>query len=229
MRKKYRNTLFRILQESRYGIDGFQVEEDEIHSLPSLIINFKDTPFKFIIRNNQDDFDLFDYQYTKYNPKFDFTPLYPENEYGSFEIITQALTYWLNNDVMEYFEDKNEPDLWEEYKNGNKSMDINGIDFNDKSDFNSEEKQQIKLSINELKLLIAKNISMDEDERKIVHERLDYLVDASDRLNKFDWKSLSVSTLISVAVTLSLDTQKGHLLFELFKKVFSFIPLLTQH
>lgn len=82
------------------------------------------------------------------------------------------------------------------------------------------------MSINELKLLIQTNLKTTGEEQEVVAERLNYLIDASKRLNKFDWKSLAVSTLINISVALTLDTAKGHLLFELFKKVFSVVPMI---
>jgi hypothetical protein len=119
------------------------------------------------------------------------------------------------------------PTYGEEYKMGNKSFNINEIDFNDKSFFSSEEKRQVRLSLNELKLLIQTNLNTNKEEQEIVTARLDYLIEATDRLNKFDWKSLAASSLISIAIALTLDTKKGFLLFELFKKVFSLVPILT--
>jgi len=59
-----------------------------------------------------------------------------------------------------------------------------------------------------------------------IDDRLDYLTQAVDRLNKFDWKSLLISTIISISVALSFDTEKGKQLFNLFKQVFDVIPKL---
>ena len=109
----------------------------------------------------------------------------------------------------------------------NNSFKINEIDFYNRKAFNIDERKQIIMSINDLKLLINNSLNTSTEEQSLVNERLDYLIEASDRLNKFDWKSLAISTLISISITLSLDTQKEQLLFELFKKVFSLIPTLT--
>lgn len=89
-----------------------------------------------------------------------------------------------------------------------------------------KKKKQVKLALEELKLLIHGSICKNEDEKKIVNNRLDYLIEASEKQNKFDWKSIAVSTLLGIATSLSLDTEKGRLLFELFKKVFSIVPLI---
>ncbi len=82
----------------------------------------------------------------------------------------------------------------------------------------------MRLAINDLKLLIHQQFGTTEVEQEAVVARLDYLVEASKRLNKYDWKSLAINTIISITITLSLDTEKGRQLFELFKRVFRIVP-----
>jgi hypothetical protein len=83
------------------------------------------------------------------------------------------------------------------------------------------------MSINELKLLIHQNFNTSQEQQKLVDDRLNYLIDSTNRLNKFDWKSVSISTMLSIVTTLTLDVEKGRQLFVLFQKVFSIIPLLV--
>lgn len=229
MRRKYKNEIFQLLLSSKYGIERFEIkEQQEINGLLSDIIYFNNSPLYFIIRNSNDDFEAFDYQYTRYAPEFPLSDIYPQQNYISFREIIERFNKWLFQCVDAYIEDKEEPDLWQELNMGNKTLNINNIDFDNKTLFSSEEKRQIGLSLNELKLLMHKKISTSKDEQEIINNRLDYLIDASKRLNRFDWKSLALSSLVSISIALSLDTQKGHLVFELFKKVFSVMPLLTK-
>lgn len=229
MRRKYKNELFQLLLSSKFGIDTFEINENQsVESLMADIILVKDTPFYFTIRNSDDDFESFDYQFVKYVPDFSLSDIYPPQGFVNFESIINALNYWLNNTLAPYLEDQQEPDLWEEFKHGNNSLNLNEIDFDNRSSFSIEEKKQIELSLNELKLLIHTNLDTSKAEQDIINSRLDYLIEASERLNKFDWKSLALSSLISISIALSLDTQKGHLLFELFRKVFSVIPMLIK-
>lgn len=227
MRKKYKNELFQFLLSTKFGIDQFEIKEKQDYfKLESDFVVLKDTPFHFIIRNSNEDFEAFDCLYVNYAPGFPMSEILPSQDYFGFDSVLSQLKYWLESKVSAYLEDQEEPDLWEEFKNGNKTLNINNIDFDDQTIFNIDEKKQIELSLNELKLLIKNNLETTEEEQDLINARLDYLIDASKRLNKFDWKSLAISSLVSISVTLSLDTQKGHLLFELFKKVFSIIPML---
>jgi hypothetical protein len=125
-----------------------------------------------------------------------------------------------------FIEENNTIDLWEQYTKGETLLNIEQIDFGDKTNFSSDEQRQISLSINELKYLIHSKFSTDIEQQELVNERLDYLIESSKRLNRFDWKSLAINTIITISVTLSLDTQKGNELFELFKQVFRVVPTL---
>ena len=107
-------------------------------------------------------------------------------------------------------------------------MSFREIEFENQANFNLDEKAQIKLAINDLKLLIHKSLETTEEEQILVNKRLDYLIDAVNRLNKFEWKSVAISTIMSISIALTLDTTKGQLLWDLFKKVFSIIPMLIK-
>lgn len=138
-----------------------------------------------------------------------------------------GLRSWIQNHLLEYIEELEQPDLWKEFNSGTKVLNLDSIDFENKESFSIDEKAQINLSIKELTYLINSQIASSDSEMAIVMDRLNYLVEASERLNKFDWKSLAISTLISISIALSLDVEKGQLLFDLFTKVFSAVQSLT--
>jgi hypothetical protein len=229
MRRKYKNEIFHLLLSSKYGIDKFEMKEKEQLSADSLFgdkIEVKNTPLFFVIRNAKESFELFDYYFNRYAPDFPISGAFPPQGFMSFDKVKEGLKNWLDNTLNEYLTDQQEPDLWEEFKTGNKTINLNEIDFENQSSFSFEEKKQIELSLNELKFLIQTNLKTTKEEQEIVNKRLDYLIEASKRLNKFDWKGLALSTLFSISIALSLDTEQGHLLFELFKKVFAIVKSL---
>lgn len=229
MRKKYRNELFNLINEVGFNQNEFDLTENNQEKIHTTTIEYRNSPFKFIIRSHPTSFEYFEYQYTPYGPSFELTEIEPINGYIQFNKIYNEVKDWIKYTIKEYIEDENEPDLWSEFKRGNKTLNINKIDFNEKSAFSLDEKKQILMSVNELKLLIHKSFLTSYEEQNLVIERLDYLIEASERLNKFDWKSLAVSTLMSITIALSLDTQKGQILFDLFIKVFSVLPVLIQN
>ena len=226
MLKNHKNAIFNAIKTSKFNTDKFDISESVEEDHVITIIKIKDTPFKFLIGQPSDNFVEFRYQYVLFSPNYVLTNILPRDRYIDFTDVLYAFKRWLNNHINSYFEEENEIDLWTEYKSVNKILNLEKIDFEDQSYFSSGEKEQIKSAINELKLSIAKNFQLSNEEISQVNKRLDYLSDAPERLNKFDWKSLIIPTILNIATALSLNTQQGKELFELFKQVFQVIPKL---
>jgi hypothetical protein len=228
MRKKYKNQIFELIKNSDFQIDNFDVTEEEgtASKLPQTVFQYNNSPLKFIIRNASDSFEKFDYQYVPFAPRFIMTKLYPPGNWASFDSVFNVFKLWLKDHVTGYSEDETEVDLWKQFKNGNEFINIEKIDFNERSLFSSDERKQIKASINEFKLLVKSEFKTTKAQQDVIVEMLDYLVDASQRLPKFDWKGLALNILVNISIALTLDTAKGQLLFQLFKKVFNVLPEL---
>jgi hypothetical protein len=226
MRKKYSNQLFLKIKELGYEPIDFKVTEDITEELPSKILQFRDTPFYFTIRNETNSFDLFDYKYTIFAPNYPDSDYSPSSGFAYFDLVLQGFNDWIKTEVKEYLYEETEPDLWDNYNMQDKSLNFENINFEDLESFTNQEKSQILMSINELKLLIHKEIVTSDKEQLLINARLDYLIEATERLNKYDWKGLVISTLIGITTTLTLDTQKGQLLIELFKRIFNSLPKL---
>jgi hypothetical protein len=183
MLKKYKNQLFDLIKQSGLDINRFQInEEDEIVTT----ISFNDSPFGFITFNSKESFDLFQFKFTLFSPKYAMSDFYPPNNWTNFSNLLSTFSNWIENHIKDYLQEQSEPDLWDEYLNGNKTLNFETIDFGNKESFTSDELVQIKMAINELKYLIQSNLEANETEQLLINDRLDYLINASLRLNKFD-------------------------------------------
>jgi hypothetical protein len=76
--------------------------------------------------------------------------------------------------------------------------------------------------------LIINTLSPDSEQLREIHSRLEYLANAVDRLNRFDWRGLALTTVIGVATTLSADTQTGRQLWGLFVQAMKSVGHLLQ-
>jgi len=225
MRKVYKNKLFEWLRLSPFGIDNFTYNEEPIQGKPeSLRLKYKSTPFYFWFETNSNNIDLFGTSYTLYLPQFPFEQ--DRAMVQPFEMALSAFNQWLNNQVKKYLDDQATPDFWAEYLRTNAIVNIEQNDFDNRSQFTIDERAQVKLALNELKNLIQENFHTNVTQQQIVNNRLDYLEAATNRLNKFDWQSVALNTLISISIALSLDTEKGHQLFHFFAHVFAAIRTL---
>lgn len=226
MLKKYRNSLFESIQGMNKGLGNCQFQLEEKSGQIEIIV--PDTPLKFIIIDCPHSFNVFKYNHSLFAPNFPLTGEIPAqaNHYETFDKIINIIKKWLDDAVKPYIDEQDGIDMWREYKKGNKTLNIESINFDDKDSFSIDEKTQITLALSELKLLIEGKFQLSEKEMNIVNERLNYLIESKERLNKFDWKSLLINTIINITVALSLDTHKGQELFLLFKHAFAMIPQL---
>ena len=233
MKNKFKNQLFHLVNELGYSPNDFELKENinfpADSDFDSTIIVHKNSNYMFIIRENNQAFDEFDCQFTYYAPNQPLSDFYPHSDFTSFDYILDIFKEWTSTHLKKYIESSDdEPDLWENFKKRNESINFNKLEFEETSFFTEDENKQITLAINELKYLIKKNIVNTDEEQILVNNRLDYLIENTNRLNKFEWKSLLISTLISITISLTLDTEKGKLLFELLKKAFNIFPKFIQ-
>lgn len=76
--------------------------------------------------------------------------------------------------------------------------------------FSQEEKGDIRARLYEFRELVTDMIKLNENQYLQFNERLDYMSGALDRLDKVDWKGIAISTLMSAAIALNLDTSIGN-------------------
>ena len=126
----------------------------------------------------------------------------------------------MDSEITPYMEDKSATDLWEEYKNGFQYLHVDDLQINDGTYFSQDDQIRIKFAIEDLKGLIAEKFNTSEDQQQAIEAKLNYLIDALPRLSKTDWKGISWSIIASIIITLSLDTERGNQLWELFMNVF---------
>lgn len=226
MLTKYKNQLFDSIKESTFALNQFKYEEFKSDGNYISRINYIDTPFYFYTKNPSNSYKHFQYKYTTFSPGYESTDYIPNNRWVGIDSILRSFRGWLDKDISEYLAENVAIDLWTEFKNTGSSLNLNNIDFDDKDSFTVEEQKQINLALDELKLLIKDNFKTNQEQQSNVNNRLDYLIEGSKRLNKVDWKSIAISTMISISIALTLDAEQGQLLFSLFKKVINALPKL---
>lgn len=225
MLKKYRNHLYGIIQEKGLDPKLFHGEDKTIDDDRFFVIELRNSPLYFRVKDVSYSFDLFSYWYTSFDPNF------PLRIAGSSENLTKLkkdFVLWLDNHVKSYIEEQVEPDLWERIVLQEPLGAGSELVSEDINVFSDDEKVRLRMSINEFRLLVVKNFKPSSEELKVINDRLEYLSDAVDRLNKFDWRGVAIMTLIQISLILTLDSEKISLLINLFKQVFSVTLYLIQ-
>lgn len=221
MLKRYKNALLEAVQQAGLDATQFRVTEDIIHQHPSFVLHFQNTPMMFVIRNPEHDFHIFDCSFVGFSPSYSDSSYYPHEGFEDFENILPIFKDWLNHSINAYLEEMLIPDMWSQIESQKSIMNGSSIGSDDTSNFSFEEKTELRLALQEFRLLVAKNFTPSDEEMKLVSDRLEYLAEATNRLNRFDWRGLVISTLLSISTTLSLDTNSGRLLYGLFQQAFN--------
>jgi len=227
MLKKYKNGFLEIIQRNKFDPKVFEVTEDDTAAFKPFVLQVKDTPFRFVTRSSDRDFHVFDCAYTEFAPRFPLSSYMPTG-WGGIEFVYTKFEQWLNSDLKEYFNEQVTPDLWEQISSQESLIPLPLPSDQDFTNYSEEEKSQLRLALSEFRLLIAETFKPTQEQLKTIDARLNYASDALDRLNRFDWKSILISTTLAISIALSLDTARGRLLFELLKRILSNTVYLLQ-
>jgi len=144
----------------------------------------------------------------------------PWQEADNIEKVLGGFDEWLRFFVSDYIKEKQAPDLWALLDEYRPIIDDATINREDTSNFRNDEKPEIRQSIAQFRSSVVSSFDPSTDQVQFIDEKLDYLSRAVDRLNRLDWRALAVSSVISIAVNLSADTERGRLLFHLFQDAF---------
>jgi hypothetical protein len=225
--KVYKNALFSLFDPLCLDPNFFEIQ-DGIDSTdrPFTKILLKESPLQFTIRNDPESFHKFDWDFTIFDPGYHLRPAIISNYVDSKKLVV-AFADWLNNHVIPYINEHKDIDLWEQIEPQKQFLNGRKISEDDVQPFSEEEKIKVQNSINKFRVLLLREFNPTKEKIDIIDNHLDYLTEAVDRLNKIDWRSIAITTLITITIALTLDTEQGKIVFGLFQQAFSyFIQLL---
>lgn len=143
----------------------------------------------------------------------------PRDNWWNLSRILDQFDTWLDRHVKRAVADLAQPDLWSSAESVPRVFE-QVPSTRAENQFTASERDQIRLSVAQFRVRIVQDFSPDGVQIISIDRRLEYLAAAVDRLNRFDWTALAVSTVIGVATTLSLDTATGRELWNMFRDVF---------
>ncbi len=227
MLKRYKNRLVEVVRECGFDPLVFEWKTERLGDLENNVIRPADSPIAFTIVTDKRDWNRFSYNFKKYeaNYPWEWTTLSVNHNFANIE---RAFTNWLSKHVQEYLKELTLPDLWQQMETQKSFISGTAMHKDEITPFSENERKLLRTSVKEFRLLVEKTFQPSQDELEIINNRLDYLTKAVDRLNRFDWKSVAIQTIISISIALSLNTEKGRTLFNLFKQAFSEILHLLQ-
>ena len=129
-------------------------------------------------------------------------PAWPYEVY-SWPPVMERVGGWLN-DVKR---DLETPDLWSELR---RERDLLGGALDEtveNTPFTSEEQAQIEAKLEEMKAYVRQAYELTDEQSRAIEARLDYLVHASRRLGRIDWRNALVGAFLGAVVQATLPPE----------------------
>jgi len=200
-----KSQVFSCVQESGLIPSDFEWEEYDSKESPGLKVSrlfHRPTGFYFI-------FDFYeDHHFGVWSPtEYNTIGLAKTDTWGfQFDRVKGWLKY-----VKREIE---EPDLWEALSQETKLAEVASSSETTNSPFTPEELQYISRQVEEIKgYLIETHSLADEEQRKFVNTRLNYLVDSAQRQGRRDWLHTTIGVVVTVVVGIGLAPDETRELF----------------
>jgi hypothetical protein len=176
------------------------------------ILRYKESDFNFSFEENRGS------NYSIFCPG---SEKFEEHQFpGSWAQQIQDFKKWLSYLLREI----NTPNKWERLQ---KEIAEIGINYNNDQDkFNVNEYEELKHRMLLFKERTAQ-IGLSEDQMTVLNGKLDHLIEQAKEMNKFDWKSLFVGTIMSLVIQLTVPANTAKTLWSLVSQVFNnyyFLP-----
>ncbi len=178
-------------------------------SIPTIIHKPSEFRFEILPYHNQNYFCGIKYSPGKEN-------LFDENLCRSWSDLKIKFSNWLDFVEREFIQ-IDEWSLIEQEVNQNELLQIQSFNNEAFLDFEKEiVKNRIKALRNKFYELGFANSDLD-----FINEKLNLLIENTERLNKFDWKSLFLGTIISIIIQLSISQEQGHQIWRFIHDLFN--------
>jgi hypothetical protein len=220
--KRYKNAFFEMIEAAGLNVGDFTAKEEisKRTQFREFIIHYRPANLTFTVRNTGNDPHLFNGHYTMYAP----TVLKPKDKErfvhtGDSSETRREFDAWLAKHVLVSIDEELLPDLWATISA--ELIASNSSETSRTAEFTEEERRQIKLGLATFRVRLIQTFKPNREQLRVISQQLDYLAAAVDRLNKFDWKGVALSTLIGISTALTLDTERGRQLYGLFQQALS--------
>lgn len=112
------------------------------------------------------------------------------------------------------------PDLWAELQHETELLGATADEAIENTPFTPDEREEIAERLQEMKDYARHTYSLSEAQMLDLDAKLDYLVDATGRLGRTDWRGVFVGIILSFALTAALPPESArHILLTLLRSI----------
>jgi len=207
-----KDKLYGIIEEIGLSPSQFEFKDNQSYKSAgqrATGIYFKNSDFYFLFETGPNTIDT---HYARFSPGEDS---FVREEYpGSWDLQLNYFRKWISSLSKEI----NTPDKWSRLEKEMKNLDIKYELDSDK--FTFSEYQDLSKRIRILQERIAE-VGLSEEQVGIINKKLDFLLEKATDLSRFDWKSLFIGTILSIAIQLEVSEDNVKTLWSLIKEIFN--------
>ncbi len=227
----YKNGFIQAIKNQQLDPVDFSVLENTSQYPPEVFkksglpvvttIRFRDSGLRFEITDIPTTLHQFFANYTRFDAGCPLRRSGPGKPYLPIDRVYVLFSEWLMKELKPYIEEMKQPDLWQQIEQQKQLVSADPLTDCETSPFTEAEKQQVRVSIGQFRVLIVESFSPTQEQLEVINQRLDYLSGGVDRLSRFDWKALALAIVVGIGINLCVDAEGGRKLFELFRQAFS--------
>jgi hypothetical protein len=138
--------------------------------------------------------------------------------------VLECLTRW----VLRVRKEVLQPDPWSVYTQG-KALGVDLPSGNIGTEkISAEEMRPVRNQTRLIREYVVREANPTKQQLDEINEKLDYMEESAQRLNKRDWTNIAISTIVNIVTTLAMDRLQAQGLFALVAETVRFIsvPLL---
>jgi hypothetical protein len=208
-----KNILLEIAKKSKIPLSRFEIETKGL----IFIINLPETHLKFRVRQVSANRDSYAVYYIEFEPDFPEATV----KFVNKRTVSTVFRKWLTEHAEPYLDRLESPNKWAELDRTKRLFSHKSFTEEDFKKFEGSEKEQIRESLSEYRDILEKELKPVKEDLEFIKERLDYLANSLDRLNKYDWKGVSISTIIGIITNMTVDAATAGRLYEIFQQIMS--------
>jgi hypothetical protein len=208
-----KDTLFDLIEKKGLSPSQFSFSDKSSKFRPgqSPCLKFNNSEFYFTFDSKDNKYYSI---YSPGNDKFvdEAAPITWDNQ-----------LYYFKEWVAYLIREISAPNKWERLKKELEEISINFDSSEDK--FSFQEYEELKTKVAFLKQNIS-TVGLAINQAQAINAKLDHLTELAKDMNKFDWKSLFIGTIMSIIIQLSVTPDNAKTLWTLIRQAFNnyFLP-----
>jgi hypothetical protein len=207
-----KDKIYEIIVSSNLNPQHFKIElmkSKKSANEYATLVKYKNSDYYFIFDT------ILNYKYPYYVIYSPGDTVYFHESYATeWNNLIKYFSIW----IIYLFREVNSPHYWERFEKEINELNLIGDEYSDEK-FSVYEYEDLKIKIDILKNDISK-IDIGKGSINVINKKLDEITELAKTMNKFDWKSLFIGTIVNLIIQLSIAPENTKSIWLLVKNIF---------